>query len=300
VPSDTYRISVATSASVRGVLVKGLVWRSVTVDNRAPTVSSVRYGRAVYPVRDGYKDTLPVSFRINERAAVTLTVRNSTHHVVRTLRATRGAGAVRLTWNGRYASGRMVPAGSYGWQLSARDLVGNVGHTGWHGVSVSSKRLVTKSTSLSRNGDSFYLAGGSDSSCAEASTRLSDYAHGVWLANACYYTGGIAAAFYRVSLPSAVVYSHLKVQVYGWAQYAPSSVFTGFGVHGGSADFGISGPYEIRHSTEGWYTFGSINASRYVSGTHRANIAVGVSSDLAPCDFDVKQVRITLTYKVLR
>jgi flagellar hook assembly protein FlgD len=299
VPSGSYRITLSTSATVHGVLVKGLVWRGVVVDNRAPSVTSLSYGSAVYPYRDGYKDALIVKFRINERAITTLTIRNSARHILRTLRSSHNAGAVSLAWNGRDVHGRMVKAGRYTWQLTVRDGVGNSGHTGMHGLTLSGKRLVSKSVTILRNGDSFASAGASDPSCGEVSTGLSSYPHGVWLANSCLFSGDVTAAFYHVAVPAAALYSHFTVQVYGWALYAPTSMVTGFGVHGGSSSFGIGGLYSIGSSAEGWYTIGSINAAEYISSTHRSNIAVTVTSDEAPCDFDVKQVRIKLSYKVL-
>jgi hypothetical protein len=62
---------------------------------------------------------------------------------------------------------------------------------------------------------------------------------------------------------------------------------------------GIGGRYEIGTQHEGWYTIGSINAPQYVSAQHVTNLAVSVDNEDAPCDFDVKQVRVTVTYKIL-
>lgn len=300
VASGSYRITLSTSATLRGALVRGLVWHGVVVDNRPPSVTSLTRGTSVYPYRDGYRDAVSMRFRLGERAITTLTIRNSARHVVRTLASTHNPGVVTLAWNGRDAGGRSVAAGSYTWQLTVQDAVRNRHSTAQYRVVVSSKRLISRSVTILRNGDSFASAGGSDPNCAEASTSLSSYPRGVWLLNTCSPSNpDIAAAFYHVSVPAAAVYSRFTVQVYGWALYAPTSMLTGFGWRGGSNDFGIGALYTINTQAEGWYTIGSINAANYVSPTHLANIVVTVTSDQAPCDFDVKQVRIKLSYKIL-
>lgn len=299
VPSGTYRITLNTSATIHGALVKGQVWRSVVVDDRAPSVSSLTYNGTVYPYRDGYKDSFVAKFHLSERASVTLRIYTATNHTVRSLTGTRSAGSTSISWSGRDVHGHMVPAGTYRWTITVKDAVGNWRRTAMRHVVVSWKKLISRSVTILRNGDSFASAGGSDSSCTEASTGLSQYPHGVWLLNTCFDESAVAAAFYHVTVPSAAVYSHFTVSVYGFAMDAPTSIETAFGVHGGSSDFGIGGLYDIRSHSEGWYTIGSIGASRYVSSTHRANIGVSVDSADAPCDFDIKQVKIHLSYKVL-
>jgi len=92
----------------------------------------------------------------------------------------------------------------------------------------------------------------------------------------------------------------MTVQVYGFCLIPPTSMTTGFGVNGTGRDFGLGGQWEINSGREGWYTIGSINAADYISATHQAFIAVTVTDFDAPDDFDVKQVRLHLTYKVLK
>ena len=299
VPSGSYRVAVSTTATRSGILVKGLVSRAVVLDNRAPSVSNLSGASTVYPYRDGYRDTMPVTFGVNEPATTVLIIRNAGRHIVRTLTSVHNPGRVTLTWNGRTANGGMVPSGAYSWQVKLTDAVGNHGLTSVRGVTVSAKRLYTKNATIYRNGDSYAAAGGSDPTCAEADTALSDYPHGVWLANSCLNgNGDVAAAYYRVTVPAAAIYSHFTVQVYGYSLYPPSSMTTGFGIHGGS-NFDLGGQYEIQSSRTAWYTVGSINAANYVSATHSALIAVAVTDFDSPCDFDIKQVLIHLTYKVL-
>ena len=302
VPSGVYRIGLSTTAVVNGALVKGLVWGYVTVDDRAPSLTAVHADATVYPVRDGYRDALAVGFRVDERARLTLTVRDARNRVVRSVTAIRDAGPRSLTWNVRDRRNRVVPAGGYRWVLTATDAVGNHRSTVTHRVGVSTKRLVRRTATLTRNGDGFYLAGASDPSCAEASTALSDYRHGVWLANSCLADPQlqIAAAFYHVAVPAAVRYAQVSVQVHGFALFAPTRMETGFGVAGGSAHFGIGGLHTIATSRPGWYRVGVIAAGRYVGAAHRMNISISVDNALAPCDFDIDQVRVTIGYQVLR
>ena len=113
-------------------------------------------------------------------------------------------------------------------------------------------------------------------------------------------TSRLTASFYHFTLPAAVVYSRMSVQVNGFSFYTPTGIEAGFGVNGGSSDFGSGDSYEIDTSAEGWYGLGSINAAHYVSAHHVADIAVSVDDSYPTCDFDINQVRVTVTYKVLR
>jgi flagellar hook assembly protein FlgD len=297
--SGTYRFVVSTTATVNGATVKGLVWRSVVLDNRGPSLTGLNYGGIVYPVRDGYKDTLTLRFRLGEHAATHFTVRDGHGHVVRTITAVRNAGQESFTWNGRNSRNRTVAAGNYTWQLTARDVAGNSSGTARHKVVVSGKRLVNRSVNIVRNGDSFIAAGGSDQSCAEADTSLSAYTHGVWLANACY-TGEIAASIYQVSVPAAIQYTRMTVSVGGFASVPPTTIIAGFGRNGATGgDWGFGNLKEIQSSDEGWYTLASRNAAGYVSGRHKVAVSIAVTDDDAPCDFDIAQYEIHLTYKVL-
>jgi hypothetical protein len=54
----------------------------------------------------------------------TMTIRNSRHHIVRTLRGTAPDGGVRPSWNGRSHHGRLEPVGVYHWTLSGRGSTG--------------------------------------------------------------------------------------------------------------------------------------------------------------------------------
>jgi flagellar hook assembly protein FlgD len=302
VSSGRYKLTLNTSATLHGVVVTGQVWAYAVVDRRPPVVSGLTGSSSVYPIHDGFRDTFTAGFHLDERASVTLTVRNAHRRTVRTIRSTHNPGHVSMRWSGRDAHGHIVPSGTYTWFITVRDAVGNTRRTTAHHVGVSSRRLVSEKKTITKNGDSFYSAGASDTSCAEASTSLSDYAHGVWLSNSCFADDDveIAAAFYHVTLPSWATNSRISVQVNGFALSTWTSVVTGFGVNGGSSDFGFGDSYEIAAQGAGWYGIGSIDAAHYMSAHHVANIAVNVDNVDAPCDFDINQVRITVTSKVLR
>jgi hypothetical protein len=157
---------------------------------------------------------------------------------------------------------------------------------------------VSRTTYIYRNGDSFSYAGGSDPSCATASTSDSFYSHGVWLLNTCF-DSQIADAFYRVSVPGAVRYTHLGLSVYGYAFDPPSEMGAGYGVGGNDGAFGIGGPTTITGSGEGWYYLGGVGAG-YVRSDHTVLVAPFVDSAYWASDFDIAQIRLGVTYDVLQ
>ena len=70
--------------------------------------------------------------------------------------------------------------------MTAQDPAGNRRSSAKYSVTVSSKRLVTKTATLDKRGTQFYTAGGSDDYCAGASLSLSYFRpYGLWLANTC-------------------------------------------------------------------------------------------------------------------
>jgi hypothetical protein len=80
-----------------------------------------------YPrVRDGYKDATRISYRLNQRANVTATVRNSNGARVRTTSIGWQTGGYRAwSWNGRNDSGSAVRTGTYTVTIAATNRVGS-------------------------------------------------------------------------------------------------------------------------------------------------------------------------------
>jgi flagellar hook assembly protein FlgD len=305
VASGTYTVTINTSATVSGFPVTGSASKHVIVDDHAPVASKISALKTFYPHKDGYRDTFPVSLKVNEHAAVTLSIRTTKNKAVRSISTTAVAGTVKLTWNGHDSHGHAVKSGAYHWYLTLKDTVGNHTKGATHKITVSSKKLVSTSKTITKNADTFFAAGGTDSvGCTMGSLVNSRYSHGLLLTNNCTPDNDpqpdFALAYYRITVPTAVSYSHLTLEVGGAATSPPTGIGSGFGVGGGTATFGDGGNHVITTKTAGYYTIGSISAGKYVSGGHHVVVGIDVDPFSGPCGFDFATVRLKVTYKVLK
>lgn len=297
--SGRYRITLNTDRIVRDTTVRGKVWRSVTIDDRAPSVSGISAPKEIYPVHDGYRDAMDIRARLSERAKVLLAVRNANGRVIDRAGARRGAGILRLRWNGRDHHNTLVP-GRYHWSLAITDVAGNTTRTRSRYVTVSPKRLVSHRTTLTRTGASYNSAGSTDKSCASTSKSLSQYKHGVWLLNTCFGESALTATFYRFRLPAAARYAHLGVLADGFTEYPPSSIEAAFGVNGRGRSFKIVKLGQVPNRSRGWWELGGLKGTNYVSPRHRALLAIALDSRDAPTDFDLAAVKLVVRYQVLQ
>jgi subtilisin family serine protease/flagellar hook assembly protein FlgD len=298
--SGTYRLELATSRTTAAGTLRGSAVAYARVDLVAPTMASVTgHGTTFYPYPDTYRDTFSPAFTLNEAAGVTLTVRNSSRAVVRTVTGSRGVGRTSLTWNGRNTAGALVPAGTYYWTLTAQDSAGNRRTSVTYSVAVSGKRLVTRTATVTQNGSAAVGGGGSDPSCSAADTGLSDFPSGVWLANICDPVSGglqIAAASYRFGVPAAVSYSSLKIEAYGFS-LAPSRLGAGF-TRWGTVDYTFT-PEITTSTSRAWRTIGTVSPAAVVSTSRLVEAIVFVPNRYNQNDYDIGQVRLTVTYKAL-
>lgn len=297
-PSGTYTVEIVTSRKSGGVTLRGSATKSVVVDLAAPTMSSITGNKAtIYPYKDGYKDSFAPAFTLNEKATVTLTVKNSKGKVVRTISGSKAKGRASLSWNGRTASGAQVAGGTYYWTLTAQDTAGNRRTTARYSVVVSSKKLVTKTATYTKNGSAYSFAGGSDPSCAwvdRGSSYFSPY--GAWMANLCYYSDEIAAAGYRFTVPSATSFSSLRLDTYG-SSLDPAVLTAGYTKW---ATDGVSFTKAISTGTSnGWRSFGTASANGLVSSGRTVEVALVLPNAYLVNDYDIGKVRLTVTYKVL-
>lgn len=112
--SDPYGRSVSMSTTIK--LDKTPLY--LTSFSRTPSI--------FYPIiHDGYKDYSKLSFRLNKAASVTLTVKNSRGTTVRTIKKSCAAGSNSMTWDGKYSSDHQAHTGTFTYQLSASDTIGN-------------------------------------------------------------------------------------------------------------------------------------------------------------------------------
>jgi subtilisin family serine protease/flagellar hook assembly protein FlgD len=298
-----YTINIETTRTVSGLLLHGQVSHAVNVDTTAPAMSSISgNGASVFPYVDGYSDSFAPAVTLGESASLTLTIRSTKGVVIRVLKASKPAGRAAISWNGRNASNAMLYPGAYRWTFSAMDAVGNSRSTSLYAVNVSTKRLVTKTATLTANGDSFYNAGGDPAECTEASTSLSYFAHGVWLANACSpssYGAAISAAFYRFTLPAAMRYQSISISTAGFTIY-PTSEVKGALLNTSGSGYDLTSGARVTSVDPAWYNLGGLSGASHVSSSRVATAAVFVDNAYgAPSDFDVSAVRLNVSYQVL-
>lgn len=300
-PNGIYTISVSTTALVSGTTLRGTATRAVRLDTVAPMFSSVIGANSIfYPVVDGYLDAFAGGVKVNEPSTLSMRVYNGAGTLVRALAVNASvAGAYRLTWNGRTAAGTLLPAGTYRFAFTAVDRAANARTTGRYGVGLSLKRLVPKSATLVKAGNSAYASGGS-LPCAGADASASDYTNGLWLGNACdpYYDGTqSAAALYAFTLPVAFRYTSLRFDTYGYSFYAPSQI-VGDAYNFATAQYDSFSAQDAS-STECWRTVSRPAVSGHISG-RTVETAINVLDDAsATADYDIAQVRLVVTYQVL-
>jgi flagellar hook assembly protein FlgD len=301
----TYTVQVSTSRLINGVTVRGLVTRTVRLDTIAPGFSSLTGGGAgFYPYPDGFRDTFTPALTLNEAGVLTLTVRTTGGLTVRVLRMSKPKGRVSLTWNGRDAANHQVPAGTYRWSYSVADAASNARSTATYTVSVSSKRLVAKSAVLTRNGAQYRFWDGDPTQCISASKTKSDfYPNGIWLENLCdpQIDGrAVVAAHYDFTLPAAISYQTLAMQVYGNTISDQSEILAGF-TRPASDAVDIPGYVAVRPMSSTWYPLGQVAALGHYNSAHVAEIAVAVDNYYgAPSDFDIGSARLIVRYTVLQ
>jgi len=104
--------------------------QSFVIDKSLPvaTVTSSGPGTFSPRKREGYKDNYVVKFKSNEVAKATMTIKDSSGKVWRTMTKNVPIGASSFTWNGLSNSGSMKQ-GSFKWYLKLTDGAGNASST---------------------------------------------------------------------------------------------------------------------------------------------------------------------------
>jgi flagellar hook assembly protein FlgD len=122
VPDGHYALSIGVRDRAGNLTVRNV---TVLVDR---TAGYLRWSPSLFCPQDGdgYAATATASFRLTRAATTTLRVYDASGAFVRTLRAdwSLAAGTWSATWNGRGASGAMVPRGRYRLILTARSVLG--------------------------------------------------------------------------------------------------------------------------------------------------------------------------------
>ncbi len=297
-PDGRYMLELFTSADgPSGSTRAGYAAGSGTLDTVAPRLSRhVGNGAHVYPVRDGYRDTFSPSITLSATGRLSLHITTTRGAAVRTITATRGPGATRLTWDGRTASGRVVAAGTYHWQYTVIDTAGNSSRAGVYTVIVSAKRLVTRTTYVTHAGTSYLSSGGTDTTCAHARHRGSLFGHGLWMTDACTSASAdFAYANYRFTVPGALGYSRIALQVYGHSTHRPTELAAALQRTDGSLE--IPAPVAVRTAGNHWHTLASIAAAGHITAARHAYATVLLDPTYAGTNtFDLGTVRLRVTY----
>lgn len=165
---------------------------------------------SIYPVKDGYRDTVTLSGNRDEAIAVTISIYNSNNKRVRLAAKSSSAGAYSYVWNGRDSKGAVLPAGKYKVVQKLVDTFATTkSFTAY--VNLSTKKLVTVTKTITKNGSALAAFGGNVSKSG-TSVRLK---------------GGSSAALagWQFKIPSAVVYKSLSFRVNASARLsAPTSI----------------------------------------------------------------------------
>jgi subtilisin family serine protease/flagellar hook assembly protein FlgD len=304
-PDGSYTVQILTSAVVNAAALRGAASRSVRIDNHPPSLSSSTVPPTTfYPVKDGYRDYFGPSAVPSETGSMSLIITTARGAAVTTITAAvTGGRAKALSWNGRTSKGKAVAAGRYVWRLMVQDVAGNRRYSIARSEYVSLKHLVLKSATVTVAGSSRYKAGTVNGlTCANALTG-SSFTGGLRLVNNCNPgTDGSESSFaaYSIKVPGAVSYKDLSVRSTGFSHYFPSYIDA-----------------EVYNNVTGWTTwpngwrtidsaiytlpFGTGSAGSVVSSTGRVAVAILLSNVAGspPYDWDIKNVSITISYRVL-
>jgi flagellar hook assembly protein FlgD len=315
--NGTYTLVIETTEA--GSLFFGSGIRTVVVDDTAPTLSTVLgNGTTFYPYVDGYKDSFVPSTVISEPTTLSLVITTTSGKAVRTVTLAKTAGTHTLSWGGHYASGSAVPAGKYDWHFTAVDAAGNVKHSSTYTVTISSKKLVSKSAKVVHNGNGYsYIVGNAngEQGCLGYDNTVNSgqkYTHGADFFDECDNDGGdndqYVGATYKFAVPSTSVYTSLSLSVTGSTFTNSATLFGGFDlVH--SAD-GSPSDYQSYPSNKGslptssstkTYSLGTVSPSHLVSSSHDVYAEFDMTNQDGQevSDFDVEYFTLTVNYKVL-
>jgi hypothetical protein len=159
----------------------------------------------IYPVVDGYRDTVAIRGNRLEPISLVARVYNASNQLVSSQSVARGTGAYSLTWNGRNASGTILPAGHYRVDQALTDASGTrkvFSST----VYLSWRRLVDRTVYLNLKGSATAASGTSGTGSIGRSTSAG------WTRLAAG-SNGWAGAGWQFTLPEAVAYKSIQFHV---------------------------------------------------------------------------------------
>ncbi|HEX5615062.1 MAG TPA: hypothetical protein VFZ83_07880 [Acidimicrobiia bacterium] len=281
---------------------------SIKVDNFGPTVSAIAVSASkFYPAENDdlveYQDTVTVKYgTLNETAHVSLYVfrRGGTTPVRKISLGWKSAGTNgSYVWNGRNATGTMLPEGSYdlAWRLLDGPRNERIGAR--KVVTISHWRVATRTTTVRANGNAFLQF--AESGCGDVATSLSDWGEGVWISTQdCFWDDQLldgALVEYNFGVPAAVAYGAARVDVYGYSVFATPLYGA---VENNSGSISVIG--SVLSASPATRSFPGFSLANRVTSQRRVIISLSTFS-LCDCelftDYDIRYVDLALTYGVL-
>ena len=206
---------------------------------------------------------------------------------------TRSPGAYVYNWSGRNSAGTILAEGRYKIVQRLTDVASNHKKATFY-VSLSRKRLIWTTSTISRNGSAY--TGYIDAGNGSISKANSAYPHGLLLSSG---TVGVAVN-YRFTVHSAVKYG--ATITFGVQGRSPNGVKAAQGLWNRSlgSSSNISA-YDYRDIGPGYRWWSLSGSSRlHISGQHTAFGSVVVPYTGSVRKFDIAKVRLVYRWAVLR
>jgi hypothetical protein len=255
---------------------------------------------SIYPIKDGWRDTIAIRGVRNERLGVAIRIYGPAGRLVLARTIPAGVGSYASAWNGRNAVGTILPAGRYRVVQTLADpsTVPALSRSWTSEVALSTKRMTWKTVTLTvapgpRNYRFSSGQGVGASSSSSTAALVLAGASGAW-----------PAVGYEFTLPAASTYRQVRFQVLGSA----SGTTPTLGLQRWSDGAGWGQVYRadfartaVTPSTVAWGGLLSTNPAPLVSATRRVRGYVDGGGRLTgPFRFGVTGVRLVVAYGILR
>ena len=305
-PNGTYTVSIATTHRLPNAQVlRGLASRPLELDTVLPGFARVSASTStVFPVADGYHDAMVLSMTLSEPVTrVQLRVYNPKGALVRVVASgARAMGTLSLSWNGRSATGAVLPAVAYTYQLEAFDRAGNERLTGKRPVNVSLKRLLKRSATKTVG-----AAASLRLDVSGACSRLGNPGVRGWVSSIGYYSlarcaatmpeDDVAGAEHQLRLPAALRYGTLQIAATGGAAARGTGNVAAVVYAAGAADNPTARTRVfVLKPADATYVGPVVRASDYLTNLRTAKWG---TVTLGGARYDVKTYTVSWTYYVL-
>lgn len=204
--------------------IDGLTFR---VDVTAPVVTAVQASDStIFPVADGFHDIVSIETHAWDASDMTVKheIRNAAGELVRSLGPVPASSVTVQTWDGRDATGRIVPSGRYTVTTIVTDAFDQSTAAGPFTITVSTKRLVNRTFTRTVTAKESLVA----KSVGRCSTLKMPSARG-WRGSMGLYTGTrckgsikatLVSTAHALRVPAALRYGSIRVTAYGGAAKA--------------------------------------------------------------------------------